>query len=149
MQIRAYTVSLNVADPRASADFITRHFGFRVLMDIDQLVSVGHDDSPFSIVFLRQGLDSFKPASQAGHAGGLLLAFTVADVDAEYTRLAAAGVPVVTPIETEPWGERYFQVQDPNGLILQPVGWVDEPGDVTSDPANSNDAIGGAPRAIG
>jgi catechol 2,3-dioxygenase-like lactoylglutathione lyase family enzyme len=127
MQIQTYTVSLNVPDPKASADFITRHFGFRVLMDLDELVSVGHGDSPFSIVFLRQGLTSFKPASQAGPAGGLLLAFTVADVDAEYARLTAAGVPVVTPIETEPWGERYFQVEDPNGLILQPVGWVTVP----------------------
>ena len=127
MQIETYTVSLNVADPKASADFITVHFGFQVVMEIDQLVAVGHGDAPFSIVFLQQGLDTFKPESQSGHAGGLLLAFTVQDVDAEYARLTAAGVPVVTPIETEPWGERYFQVQDPNGLVLQPVGWVAEP----------------------
>ncbi|HEY9292747.1 MAG TPA: VOC family protein [Microlunatus sp.] len=127
MQIDTYTISLNVADPKASADFITQHFGFRTLMEIDELSSVGQQDSPFSIVFLKQGLASFKPASQAGPANGLLLAFTVADVDAEYERIVAAGAPVVTPIETEPWGERYFQLEDPNGLILQVVGWVEQP----------------------
>lgn len=127
MQIEGYTVSLNVADPKASAAFITEHFGFSVLMDIDQLCTVGHQDSPFSIVFLKQGIETFKPADQAGPAGGLLVVFTVADVDAEYARLTAAGVPIETPIETEPWGERYFQVRDPNGLILQLVSWVEAP----------------------
>lgn len=127
MQIDSYTVSLNVADPKASADFIVDHFGFQRLMEIDELVTVGHGDVPFTIVFLRQGLGSFKPASQAGPANGLLLAFTVPDVDAVYEQISAAGAPVVTPIETEPWGERYFQIQDPNGLILQAVGWVEQP----------------------
>ena len=127
MQIDSYTVSLNVADPRASAAFIVEHFGFRILMEIDELVTVGHAESAFTIVFLRQGLPSFKPASQAGPANGLLLAFTVPDVDAAYEQIGRSGAPVVTPIETEPWGERYFQIEDPNGLILQAVGWVDQP----------------------
>ncbi|QDP96381.1 hypothetical protein FOE78_11140 [Microlunatus elymi] len=64
--------------------------------------------------------------SRSSARRGLLIAFTVADVDAEYERIVAAGAPVVTPIETEPWGERYFQVEDPNGLILQVVGWVEQ-----------------------
>jgi uncharacterized glyoxalase superfamily protein PhnB len=34
------------------------------------------------------------------------------------------GVPIVTPIETEEWGERYFQMSDPNGIIIQLVQWV-------------------------
>lgn len=85
-------------------------------------------------MFLRQGLESFRPASHAGHAGhadGLLLAFTVDDVDAEYARIKTEGAPIVTPIETEPWGERYFQIQDPNGVILQLVGWVGSPPEPT------------------
>lgn len=127
MQIDAYTISLNVADPKASADFIVEHFGFHRLMEIDELVSVGHGDVPFTIVFLRQGVSSFKPASQAGPANGLLLAFTVPDVDAAYAESVGSGAPVVTPIETEPWGERYFQIEDPNGLILQALGWVEQP----------------------
>lgn len=32
-----------------------------------------------------------------------------------------------TPIETEQWGERYFQVEDPNGVIIQLVQWVAAP----------------------
>ena len=34
---------------------------------------------------------------------------------------------ITTPIETEEWGERYFQVTDPNGVVIQLVQWVDAP----------------------
>lgn len=53
--------------------------------------------------------------------------FVVDDIDAEYARLQAEGVAILTPIETEAWGERYFQVADPNGVIIQLVQWVTPP----------------------
>ncbi|WP_333783362.1 VOC family protein [Nostoc sp. 'Peltigera membranacea cyanobiont' 210A] len=28
---------------------------------------------------------------------------------------------ITTEIETEPWGERFFQVTDPNGVVIQLV----------------------------
>ncbi|MCC9175096.1 hypothetical protein [Arthrobacter sp. zg-Y179] len=34
------------------------------------------------------------------------------------------GVDMVTPPETEPWGERFAQYRDPNGLIVQIVQWI-------------------------
>jgi uncharacterized glyoxalase superfamily protein PhnB len=50
--------------------------------------------------------------------------FVVDDVDAEYARLVGEGVEVTTPIETEKWGERYFQVTDPCGVVFQVVSWA-------------------------
>ncbi|MGE5636292.1 MAG: VOC family protein [Nocardioidaceae bacterium] len=51
----------------------------------------------------------------------------VDDIDAEYARLTAPGTAILTPIETEEWGERYFQVEDPNGVVVQLVQWVAAP----------------------
>lgn len=77
------------------------------------------------MVYLSTGLPSFKPGHRAGSAGeGLLLAFVVDDVDAAYETVRAAGATAVTPPETEPWGERYCQFEDPNGMIVQFVTWV-------------------------
>ena len=138
MNITASAVSLNVPDVEASSRFLTEHLGFTVDMSADGFVSLSRADSGFSIALLRVGLASFKPASHAGAAGqGLLLAFVVDDIEAEWTRLVAEGVPVATPIETEPWGERYFQVLDPNGLVLQLVQWVEQPPEhaLEQDPA--------------
>ena len=54
----------------------------------------------------------------------LLLAFVVEGLDAEFARIAGAGAAVVTPPETEPWGERFCQFADPNGIVWQLVEWV-------------------------
>ena len=55
------------------------------------------------------------------------MAFVVDAIDEEYERIRDAGVPITTPIQTEPWGERFFQVTDPNGVVLQLVQWVEAP----------------------
>jgi catechol 2,3-dioxygenase-like lactoylglutathione lyase family enzyme len=125
MKVTASAISLNVADPRASAKFVIDHLGFTETMSADGFVSLDRPDAGLSLIFLRIGLKTFKPESAAGGAGdGLLVVFVVDDIDAEYARLQAEGVPIVTPIETEEWGERYFQMSDPNGIILQLVQWV-------------------------
>ena len=125
MRITSSAISLNVADERASASFLSDHFGFVEEMSADGFVSLSRPDVGFNVIYLRTGLSTFKPASMAGHAAdGLLLVFVVDNVDAEADRLADAGVVFTTPIETEPWGERYFQVTDPNGVVIQLVQWM-------------------------
>ncbi|MBF6218813.1 VOC family protein [Nocardia abscessus] len=125
MNITDSVISLNVPDPLASAKFLIDHLGFEEKMSADGFVSLGRSDAGLNVVYLRTGLASFKPKSVAGSAGeGLLVAFVVDDIDAEYARLQGEGVPIVTPIETEEWGERYFQMSDPNGIIIQLVQWV-------------------------
>jgi uncharacterized glyoxalase superfamily protein PhnB len=125
MNITASAISLNVADVAASADWATRHLGFEQVMAAEGFASLGHPSAGFNLIYLATGLPTFKPASAASHADGLLVVFTVGDVDAEHARMAGEGVDVVTPLETEPWGERYFQVADPNGVVYQLVQWVD------------------------
>ncbi|MEV0435223.1 MULTISPECIES: VOC family protein [Nocardia] len=125
MQITASAVSLNVDDPQASAQFLIDHLGFTENMAADGFVSVGRPDAGMDVIYLRTGLKSFKPARIAGSAGeGVLVVFVVDDIDSEYERLRGAGVPIETPIETEEWGERYFQMTDPNGVVIQLVQWV-------------------------
>ncbi|WP_174183384.1 VOC family protein [Nocardia barduliensis] len=125
MNITASAISLNVPDPIASAKFLIDHLGFEEKMSADGFVSLDRDDAALNVIYLRTGLASFKPERAAGSAGeGLLVVFVVDDIDAEYARLQGEGVPIVTPIETEEWGERYFQMSDPNGIIIQLVQWI-------------------------
>ena len=127
MNITSTAISLNVADVDASAAFAAE-FGFTEAMSAAGFVSLEHPTAGVNVIFLRTGLSTFKPAEIAGPAGqGTLLAFVVDDVDAEFARIAASGARVVTPPETEPWGERYCQLADPNGLVWQLVQWVAAP----------------------
>lgn len=127
MQITASAISLNVDDVTASAQFVKQHFGFIEEMSADGFVSLSRQDAGFNLIFLQTGLATFKPSFMRGHrADGLLIVFVVNDIDREYTRLQSEGVTITTPIETEPWGERFFQVTDPNGVVLQLVQWITE-----------------------
>jgi predicted enzyme related to lactoylglutathione lyase len=128
MNITASAVSLTVADPEASARFLEQTFDFEREMAADGFVSLTRPDLGFNVIYLRTGLPTFKPRERANRtADGLIIVLVVNDVDAEYERHTAAGTPILTPIETEEWGERYFQVEDPNGVIVQPVQWVAAP----------------------
>ncbi|MEU5548690.1 MULTISPECIES: VOC family protein [unclassified Micromonospora] len=125
MQITGSAISLNVEDVTTSAEFVKQHFGFREEMSADGFVSLARDGVGFNLIFLRTGLASLQPPSlKDQRAEGLLVVFVVDDIDTEYARLQAAGVPIVTELQTEPWGERFFQVTDPNGVILQVVQWL-------------------------
>lgn len=124
MHITESAISLNVPDVAASATWVTEHLGFTEAMSAKGFCSLTHPEAGFSLVYLQTGLPTFKPESAAGPADGLLVAFTVEDIEADHTRLVEEGVTIVTQLETEPWGERYFQMSDPNGVIYQLVQWV-------------------------
>ena len=128
MKITASAISLNVEDVKASATFVKQHFGFSEEMSADGFVSLSRQDAGFNLIFLQTGLESFKPSFMRGHrADGLLIVFVVDDIAREYDRLQTEGVSITTAIATEPWGERFFQVTDPNGVVIQLVQWITEP----------------------
>ncbi|KRF20626.1 glyoxalase [Nocardioides sp. Soil797] len=125
MRITESAISLNVTDVEASAAWAKRFLGFTESMSAEGFCALSHPEAGFSLIYLTTGLPTFKPESAAGHATGLLVVFTVDDIDTDYARLQADGVEVITPVETEPWGERYFQMADPNGVVYQLVQWVE------------------------
>jgi len=129
MKITASAISLNVPDVETSAAFAEKHFGFTRDMQADGFVSLSRPDAGFNLIYLRTGLPTFQPESMKGAVHGVLIALVVDDIEAEYARLEAEGAPIVTPLQTEPWGERFLQVADPNGVVIQLVQWVaEEPG---------------------
>jgi uncharacterized glyoxalase superfamily protein PhnB len=116
-------ISLNVTDPAASSAFLSRHFGFHEQMAADGFASLTREDAGINVVFLRQGLATLPADQRDDHASGVILAFTVADLEGELARLEAAGVPITMPLTVEDWGERAFQVRDPNGVIIELLDW--------------------------
>ena len=119
MQITASAVSLNVEDVAASSAFLTEHFGFREEMAADGFVSIGREDAAMNVVFLRRGLAILPDDQRDNRATGLILAFVVDDLESELSRLTTEGVPITMPLRVEEWGERAFQVTDPNGIIVE------------------------------
>ena len=123
MRVTATAVSLNVDDVPASSAFLARHFGFREEMAADGFASLTRDDVGMNVAFLRRGLPTLPADQRDVHAAGLILAFVVDDLEGELARLQDEGVAITMPLTVEEWGERAFQVRDPNGVIVQLVDW--------------------------
>ncbi|WP_422770064.1 VOC family protein [Plantactinospora sp. WMMC1484] len=123
MKVTSTAVSLNVADVAAASRFLVEHFGFREEMAADGFASLRRDDVGTNVVFLRLGLPTLPADQRDEHARGLILAFVVEDLEGELARLQAEGVTITMPLTVEEWGERAFQVRDPNGVIVQLVDW--------------------------
>ena len=123
MRITSTAVSLNVDDVPASSAFLARHFGFREEMAADGFASLTREDAGVNVVFLRRGLPTLPAVQRDVPAAGLILAFVVDDLEGELRRLQDEGVTITMPLTVEEWGERAFQVRDPNGVIVQLVDW--------------------------
>jgi uncharacterized glyoxalase superfamily protein PhnB len=123
MKITASAVSLNVEDPAASAAFLRDHFGFEEEMAADGFASLRRPDAALNVVYLRRGLPTLPSDQRDAHATGVILAFVVDDLEGELARLEGEGVAITMPLTVEEWGERAFQVRDPNGVIVQLVDW--------------------------
>jgi predicted enzyme related to lactoylglutathione lyase len=116
VQITASAISLNVEDPVESATFAKQHLGFTQDMADDGFVSLSKQDAGFNLIYLRTGLETFKPDSMRGrNADGLLVVFVVDNIDEEYMRLQREGVQITTPIQTEARGERFSRSRTPTG----------------------------------
>jgi uncharacterized glyoxalase superfamily protein PhnB len=123
MKITASGVALTVDDVPASTAFLVDHFGFQIEMSADGFASLTRDDSGMHVAFLRRGLSTVPDDQRDDHASGVILAFTVDDLEGELARVQAEGVAITMPLTSEEWGERAFQVRDPNGVIVQLVDW--------------------------
>jgi len=123
VNITATAVSLTVDDVPAASAFLVDHFGFREEMAADGFASLTRDDAGMNVAFVRRGLPTMPADQRDVHAAGLILAFVVDDLEGELRRLQEEGVPITMPLTTEEWGERAFQVRDPNGVVVQLVDW--------------------------
>ena len=127
MRIARFTLCLQVRDVAAATAFYTTHFGYRVLLDHGVFSKLRHGEG-HELFFLQCGARvSPDDVVDAQPAAGLILALEVSDAAAELARLRDAGVAITGPLRDEPWGERLFQVRDPNGVTVQLVQWTQPP----------------------
>jgi len=103
-----------IAESRA---FYTQHLGFTMTFDSDWYVSLQLPDYPQYQLALLDYRHETMPSAYRKPVQGLLLNFEVEDVDAEYERLRAAGLPIALELRDEAFGQRHFITVDPNGVL--------------------------------
>lgn len=108
-----------------TARFYETHFRFIRQFDSNWYVHLqSTEDASVNLAVLDRDHATIPVVARGQQASGLLLNFEVDDVDAEYQRAVAQGLPMLLALRDEDFGQRHFIVQDPNGVmidVIQPI----------------------------
>lgn len=116
MSIRRVVPDLATDHVEESRTFYTDVLGFQVAMDMPidagRIVTLVSPSNPTAQLSLISRPPSASPRQEP------TISIEVADVNAAHARAVAAGVRIVYPLTTEPWGVRRFFAVDPDGIVI-------------------------------
>lgn len=118
MRITSFYPVLMVKDVAGTAAFWQQQFDFTAVYSSDWYVHLQSCHDPAVNIAIMAGDHQTIPAQARGEARGVLINFEVADVDAFYARVVAAGLPILQPLRAEDFGQRHFITSDPNGVLI-------------------------------
>lgn len=108
-------------DVTASAHFYKSHFRFKASFETDWYVHLQSTEDEAVNIAILKGDHETIPEPARGRVSGLLINFEVADVDAEFDRAKAGGLPILLSLRDEPFGQRHFITSDPNGVLIDVI----------------------------
>ena len=119
MKLNAGIITERLAETKS---FYMETLGFGVTFENEFYLLLHTPDRSAAISFLLPNHPSQQPLFQPAFQGqGVYLTIEVDDVDAWYQRLKAKGVNVKIDLRDEPWGDRHFAIEDPNGVGIDIV----------------------------
>lgn len=122
MKLNAGILTENLAE---SKSFYTEKLGFGVTFENEFYLLMHTPNRQAELSFLLPNHPTQQPFFQKEFNGqGLYLTIEVDDVDTFYADLKEKGVEIKVEIRTEPWGDRHFAIQDPNGIGIDIVTYT-------------------------
>ena len=119
MKLNAGVLTTKLAE---SKDFYTNILGFGVTFENEFYLLLHTPNHEAEISFLLPNHPSQQPFFHKPFLGqGMYLTIEVDDVDSIYNDLKKKGVPIKIDIRNEPWGDRHFAIEDPNGIGIDIV----------------------------
>ncbi|MEP3387482.1 MAG: VOC family protein [Reichenbachiella sp.] len=105
--------------------FYTENLGFGVTFENEFYLLMHTPGHQAQLSFLLPDHPSQQPLFQSKFQGeGAYLTIEVQDVDELYHQLKEKGVQIKIDIRDEPWGDRHFAIQDPNGVGIDLVKYT-------------------------
>lgn len=128
MKLNAGIITAKLAETKA---FYTDRLGFGVSFENEFYLLLHTPGREAEISFLLPEHPGQQALFQAPFQNqGVYLTIEVEDVDGIYQNLKEQGVEIKIDIRNEPWGDRHFAIQDPNGVGIDFVKYT--PNDKTT-----------------
>jgi uncharacterized glyoxalase superfamily protein PhnB len=110
---------------RETKTFYSKHLGFGVTFENEFYLLMHTQDKTGEISFLLPNHPSQQKIFHAPFNGkGVYLTIEVEDVDKIYKKLKKTGLEIKIELRDEPWGDRHFTIQDPNGINIDIVKYT-------------------------
>lgn len=106
-----------------TADFYQKYFGFERTFSADWYISL--KNGAYELAILDQNHESL-PLPYRGQSSnqGLLLNFELDDVDGMFKTFIQDNRKIHLDIRDEPWGQRHFIAEDPNGIPVDVIKMI-------------------------
>ena len=119
MKLNAGIVTQKLAETKA---FYEKNLGFGVTFENEFYLLMHTPDKEAEISFLLPNHPTQQPLFHKPFQGqGMYLTIEVDDVDALYQALKKKGISIKIDLRDEPWGDRHFAIEDPNGIVIDIV----------------------------
>ena len=119
MKLNAGVLTTKLAESKA---FYTNYLGFGVTFENEFYLLLHTPNHEAEISFLLPNHPSQQTFFHKPFLGqGMYLTIEVDDVDKIYNDIKKKGVDIKIEIRDEPWGDRHFAIEDPNGIGIDIV----------------------------
>ena len=119
MKLNAGILTEKIAETKK---FYCEVLDFGVTFENDFYLLLHTPNHQAEISFLLPHHPSQQPFFHQPFPGqGMYLTVEVDDVDAWYEKIKAKGIAITVELRDEPWGDRHFAIEDPNGIGIDMV----------------------------
>ena len=119
MKLNSGIITTKLAESKA---FYTSTLGFGVTFENEFYLLLHTPNKEAEISFLLPNHPSQQPLFHKPFQGqGVYLTIEVDDVDKIYSELKKKGITIKIELRNEPWGDRHFAIEDPNGVGIDIV----------------------------
>lgn len=122
MKLNAGIITSKLAE---SKKFYTELLGFEITFENEFYLLMHTPGHQAGISFLLPNHPSQQSLFHKPFQGqGVYLTIEVDDVDKVYQTLKNKGIPIKIELRNEPWGDRHFAIEDPNGVGIDIVKYT-------------------------
>ncbi|ACP20981.1 hypothetical protein Aasi_1686 [Candidatus Amoebophilus asiaticus 5a2] len=119
MKLNAGIITKKMSETKS---FYTTLFNFGVTFENEFYLLLHTPNHESEISFLLPNHPSQQPLFHKPFQGqGVYLTIEVDDVDKVYNELKEKNIPIRIELRDEPWGDRHFAIEDPNGIGIDIV----------------------------
>ncbi|GAA0719551.1 hypothetical protein GCM10009430_18750 [Aquimarina litoralis] len=111
---------------KETKEFYSKTLGFTVKFENDFYLLLKTPNAKDTLSFLLPNHPTQQPFFHKPFMGqGMYLTIEVDDVDQLYEEVKTKDIVIKVELRDEPWGERHFAIEDPNGIGIDIVKYTE------------------------